>query len=372
MESFLPSLLHELAGRCKVLADRLANVNEPELTAASVGAYTIVEQTRREVTQLLADPGLGSPTLLNNHLQLYSLLNQAAEFVEAFQLPFLTRFTDGDRRLTRLCSDLCNQIGVPAQYPLVAAFSDRYYWTIAALGLICAPCAEDSTLLRLPDLCHELGHIIHARQPGLTLGFDSELTAYLASEKRSIAANQRPPAYRALYDQLEIQWRDRWLREFTADMIATYISGPAFGWQHVRLCSANSGNTFRPVLGETAEHPADDARMKGILAVLSVMSLSAQSDELEEMWTRYLTVGGVSKPAEYDVCYPAKLIDWLAAAVVAGCIGLGLRSYDAALDPSKDVIALMADAWAHLRTDPSTYSSWEDQRLHELWSRLGV
>jgi hypothetical protein len=45
---------------------------------------------------------------------------------------------------------------------------------------------------------------------------------------------QRPPGYIALYDRVLAQWIDSWLPEFVGDMVATYLVGPAFGWQHIR------------------------------------------------------------------------------------------------------------------------------------------
>jgi hypothetical protein len=202
---------------------------------------------------------------------------------------------------------------------LVAAFSSQYYWAMPNFNLICAPATEGRTLLGLPDLCHELGHLLLWHyESTLTGNFLQELAGYLASERRRVAAQQRPPEYRRLYDLLFTQWYDAWLREFVADMVAAYLVGPAFGWQHVRLCAGRSHNTYHPALGEAAEHPADEARLRGVLAVLELMGMPEVAARIGGLWHEYMAASGETRPADYDVCYPQPLMKSLARHTVAG------------------------------------------------------
>jgi hypothetical protein len=310
---------------------------------------------------------------LPNHLQRYKRLNELAMLVESYPLLFVERYAERDKRLTRLCRRLTGQIGWPLMPPLVGGFSSQYYWTMAPFGIICVPAAEESTLLGLPDLCHELGHILLLQEEQrFTQQFLVELAAYVVDEQRRVVAGQRASQYTALYAQLLAQWRDQWLREFVCDMIATYLVGPAFGWQHIRLCAGGTRSAYRPAFGETAEHPADEARLRGVVAVLGCLGLGGAGREIETLWADYLRLTGERRPPDYDRCYPDRLIQSLAVQTVAGCRAVGLRSIDQVANPhGDDIMGLIGEAWQRFLAEPGPYLQWERARLDEIWRDLG-
>jgi hypothetical protein len=375
VEAFLRALLYDLEQRCTLLRDRVGALPaDPEIRDHTLLAYRMVERIRRDAAQLLMDPSLGAPALRRNHLQLYKRWHELALLVESYPLPFIERYAEPDQWLTRLCHRLAEQVRWPTLTPLVAALSSQYYWTMPDFSLICAPAAGATTLLGLPDLCHELGHILLLhRETALTGDFVHELAAYIEHEQRRVAAQQRPPEYRRLYNLLFAQWYDAWLREFVADMIATYLVGPAFGWQHVRLCAGRSQAAYHPALGEMAEHPADEARLRGVLAVLELMGAQEARARIGALWQDYLTVSAEIRPADYEVCYPQALIASLARRTVEGCRAFGLRGFDQVLDPPRtdDIPALLHEAWQRFLIDPQSYADWERQQLEKLQQSLG-
>jgi hypothetical protein len=256
---------------------------------------------------------------------------------------------------------------------VVAAFSSQYYWTAAGFSLICAPATAGTTLLGLPDLCHELGHILLLHHEAVLVGdFVQELTDYIEREQRRVDNQQRPPDYRRLYELLFVHWRDWWLREFISDMAATFVIGPAFGWQHVRLCVGGSRAAYHPSLGEMAEHPADEARLRGVLAVLDRMGAAEAGTRIRALWDRYLPVSQESPPAEYEVCYPQALMESLARGSIEGCRQLGLRGFnlDVAGHPN-DLASVLSEAWERFIADPETYAEWERGQLEGLWQDIG-
>lgn len=374
MEAFLRGLLHDLEQRCAHLRERVAALPaHPEVREHALLAYRMAERVRRDVAQLLADPSLGAPALRRNHLHLYKRWHELATLIESYPLPFIQRYAGPDRWLTRLCRRLAEQVGWPLSLPLVAAFSSQYYWAMPDFNLICAPATEGRTLLGLPDLCHELGHLLlWHHQATLTGEFVHELAAYIEGEQRRVAAQQRPPEYRRLYDLLFAQWYDAWLREFVADMIATYLVGPAFGWQHVRLCAGRGHSAYHPALGEAAEHPADEARLRGVLAALELLGAPAAAARIGALWREYVAVSGETAPADYELCYPQLLLASLARHTVEGCQALGLRSFGVSRDPPApdDLPALLGEAWERFLADPQSYADWEHERLQALWQGL--
>ena len=378
MEQFLRGLLCDLVRHCDVLKGRITAIpDQLDLRSHLLAAYQVVEAVRRDAVQLLADPSFGSATLLRNHLQLYKRAQERALFAESFALPFLERYGQRDYRLTRLCRRLLDQVRWPLAPPLVAAFSSQYYWTKPEFNIICVPAAEEASLLGLPDLVHELGHILQLHCGVALLGtFLQELLGYVGQEQQRVAAQQRPPEYLALYNHLLGQWAGNWLLEFVPDMVATYLVGPAFGWQHLRLCSGHSQqDAYHPSLGESGTHPADEARLRGILAVLGQVGAADSGVRIKELWERYLAVSGQTKPADYDLCYPDTLIASLARHVVAGCRALGLRGIDQAPSnppPAVDIPLLLCEAWERFLADPRAYLEWGPKRIEALWQELGA
>ncbi len=63
---------------------------------------------------------------------------------------------------------------------------------------------------------------------------------------------------------------------------------------------------------QAAYHPADEARLRGIIAVLEQMGAAEAVDRIISLWDNYLTVCGETLPSDYDVCYPQSLIEFLA------------------------------------------------------------
>ena len=216
MEQFLRGLLRDLEHHCAVLRDRLVAIPaDPDVRTHALQAYREVESIRREVVQLLQDPSLGLSILMPNHLQVYKRWSERVSVIESYPFLFVERYAPSDRHLTRLCQRLTLQIGWPLPPPLVAAFSNQYYWTMTEFNIICVPAAEGASLLGLPDLCHELGHILHlARWETLVGTFLRELASYIFQEQRRVATEQRPTEYRSLYTILFAQWEGSWLLEF--------------------------------------------------------------------------------------------------------------------------------------------------------------
>ncbi len=226
--------------------------------------------------------------------------------------------------------------------------------------------------LRTRYCCHELGHVLLLAYKALfVVVFLHALEHYILEEQRRVDTEQRPLQYRSLYDLLLMQWKDAWVLEFVADMVATYLVGPAFGWQHLRLCTGNSQAVYYPGLNDMAEHPADEARLRGIIAVLEQMGASEAVDRVQALWDHYLAVCGETLPPDYEVCYPQVLIEALAQRTVEVCRTLSLQGFDAPGTSGGNIPSLLNEAWERFLADPQTYADWERSQLETLWRDLG-
>jgi hypothetical protein len=373
MESFIRALLADLERACTLICRRLAASDvAAEVSAHAVTAYREAERIRRAVAVLRADPSLGTPALLPAHLRQYRRWHASLSLIESYPLLFIERFDESDRRLTRLAAALAREIAWPLPAPLVAAMSIQYYWTEPNFNVICVPVTEGASLLNLPDMLHEMGHNLFAHHElDLAGSFVGEIATYITSEKQRVQLQQRPPEYFQLYDRLFDQWREPWLREFVADMVATYIGGPPFGYQHIKLCAGIDRPAYHPSLGDGAEHPADEARLGGIVAVLETINCSDAAQEVATLWGRYVTSTAELRAPDYDVCYPQHLISALAHHVVRGCQALGIRGLDAVVSQPDDIITLIHDSWYRYRVNPDDHAAWEEARLAEMWVALG-
>jgi hypothetical protein len=371
----LASFLFDLERRCELVKQRLSGLPDNEDTQHYVrAAYTEIETTRRQSATLREDPTLGREAFQRNQFAHYRRLKQSLLILESFALPFVERFDETDRRLTRLCRRLIEQVRWPLPPPLMTAFSSQGYWVPAAADLISAPATETMSLLGLPDMCHELGHLLWRHHSGaLTGDFVNEVRDYIRSQIHRVQVEQRPPERKADFEKVSVLWQGKWLQEFVADMVAVYLTGPAFGRQNVLICAETDRNVFTPGLGEVSTHPADAARHAGVLAVLRLLHDEEGAERVGRDWDEYLALSGDTDQKQYAGCYPDHLIDSLAAKVVSGCQILKIRPFTDAptgTGSETDVVASIREAWDRLLHDPATYRAWEQERLAFLSAHL--
>lgn len=159
---------------------------------------------------------------------------------------------------------------------------------------------------------------------------------------------------------MNLSWRG-WIQEFVCDAFATYLTGPAFALQNLRLCCVRE---FLPDVYEIPygrDHPADDARMQIVLHVLRLLGLEEDATSIGERWQEMLNVIEATPGSDYVLIYPEELLEITARNVVAGCEQLGLRAYSPSIDQECDVARLANEAWRQLLAEPESYAAWERQ-----------
>ena len=369
MHRTLGALATDLKLRAQTGLELLSEVSAQRLSPRRVAASDELRYVECEA-QALLERGLDDPDEAEAATPDYVALSEQLAQVEDFDLPFLVRHSEADAASTALCDALLTQINWPYHSFLVGTFSCEYYWTLPPRAVICSPAGEDRRLLGIGDLCHELGHTVCDRDLDTILGsFTRDLMGYVRSH-----INSPPPAVgspRDFYHELLDSWRG-WGIELACDVVATYLVGPAFLWQHLRLTLMRErlASLFEPLSGEI--HPADDARFRTAAAALSLMGFEVERSELEERWLGALDALGHTPDQLYTTTYPDELVEKLAESVVEGSRALGLRPYDPNAGPSDDVAVLANRAWEALHDRPSEYARWEREALagaHSAWSQ---
>jgi hypothetical protein len=258
MASLLTELLQDMSRRGKEIAEELKRL-QGELSG-DVETYRwrmlqLAERAQAFVASMLADPDLEDPAYATSYFRDYKDVARLMHELENLPLLVLRRFTKQDQTVTSLMAAICREIGFPHAAPICSSISPQYYWTVADMDLVFVPCLEPDHLLGLPDGYHELGHILMFRDkkrleyPALAI-VDRWYDTTLARGKQL----NWPQASLDAVDGFRHQWRRSWLLEFGADLIATHLVGPAFGWCNIRT-STNLVRRPRAVDPGSASRP---------------------------------------------------------------------------------------------------------------------
>lgn len=372
MKDVLYGLFYDLKQRCQVLRMLLEQHQcHSDVVAYRAEVLEWIAQVEDEIEGLMKDPSLREDSLLANNLQNYRLRAQTVKIFEWYPVPIILRYGPSDHYFFAFMEQSIDEIKYPFPTPIVSTSSSEYYVSYPDFNLIRGPVLEEYSLLGLPDLFHELGHILVNRQRNEILSrFDRDLKNHFNSERQRIRAAQRPPEYEEIIESIQQQWIDEWTVEFTCDMIACYLVGPSYGWANLRLCASSlSDNVFWPGPDDVAStHPSDDARVKGIVEILNLIGSEVDAAQIKQRWDDYVSLTGHNPPSDYALCYPTPLLKKLARYVLRGCKELGLKAFSEqeSRSGSTSISNLLNNAWKEFFARPHEYPIWEQHQLAEL------
>ncbi len=239
------------------------------------------------------------------------------------------------------------------------------------------PTGDVGGILGWPDLVHEMAHILLESWPDFLRPFKPIVKQHFQKKRQSIRDLNSSESDNKWLAEARIKWGDRregmWQIEMTANLISTFVFGPSFGWQHIRLSINHSHNPYMPSPGDPLEdHPADQAQLDCISEMLGLMGLQDESDNLQSQWDEIVSVSRAERPQGYSLYYPPELLKGIAETVFAGCIAQGLIPFT---DHQKDgqnavIVHLVDQAWHQFRTSSRDYSTWETLALTNLKQHL--
>ncbi|MHC5537554.1 hypothetical protein ACYOEI_04910 [Singulisphaera rosea] len=328
-----------------------------------------LDRVRQNIESLSSDPDLLDPMHIRNNFRDYKVLSRFVSAIEWGPLAAIRRFSEPDDVTMSLMTErICQEIGYPFDTPLCVAGSYGHYSTYADMDLILAPSSEPFHLLGLSDLYHELGHIISLRAKRRMIEpFSAVIDVHFDGEVRRATQDGRPPAFIKKLDDLRFSWNE-WILEFIADIIAAYLTGPAYGWANVRLCMNIPSDVFEA----SSSHPADDSRATAIDLVLDTLGCDAERVRIGGMWSDFIALTGRTRPGEFDIIFPRSLLIQLRDFIVNECRILGLSPWTP-VNPnpaSIHITKLLSEAWVEFNRDPDNFASWEADRIRELTSEV--
>jgi hypothetical protein len=366
--SLLRELLHDALQRADDIVESLAALDTGG--SAEVAAYRgkmtgLATHARQLIEGLLADPDIDKANYSTNYFREYCHFARLLRGLEDLPLLVLKRFNETDQQATHLMTAICNETGYPYQSPICSAISSQYFWTMPDMDLVFIPCLEPDHVLGLPDIYHELGHILLFRDrvrleyPALTIVDDHY--DRLRSEGKRL---NWPTASVQQLEQFQHNWRRSWLLEFASDLIATYLIGPSFGWCNIRTATNLGGELY---VG-TETHPADDARATAIGMMLTEIGFDDSSQRIQSRWSELIQLAVESPPPRYELAFPQKLLEDLTQFFRTECEGIGLQRFSTS--DGCPVATTIHDCWSQFRAKPETYVSYERKALEELLAQL--
>ncbi|MCI0639573.1 MAG: hypothetical protein L0Y72_18160 [Gemmataceae bacterium] len=366
MASLLEELFHDLGRRATQIAEELSKCRSK--VAQEVEPYCAQMESRARRAALLSasilkDPDLHDPIFSQNFYLDFRDIARLVQGLEHLPLLVLRRFDEQDLAMTRIVLRICQEAGYPYSPPICSCLSSQYFWTMPDMDLIFVPALEPYRLLGMPDIYHELGHIILFRE-------EKRFKALLVGEVEKQFDLVRKEAEHASWAAESIEeleavrhlWRSSWWVEFGADLIATFLVGPSFGWCNIRTCTSLGGELFRG----SESHPPDDARAIAIGKMLDKIGATDDAFAIGRRWSELLALSGENAPQRYDTFFPERLFESFCELVMSSCLNVGLKQWTPASTQGDNVVAHLHRTWSEFRERPESFTDFERDALRRL------
>ena len=373
MNDYFEGSIKQLIDRCTELKSVIKRDLEVEFHALMVACQRELDSYSAQLERLLSDELMQRPENQPERLRSLRRLVLDIEDVETSGIAALTREDRKmDLMLTRMMDHIKQEVNYPLLPPTVTTLSPAHFDINHGLNLLRIPLIEGNYLLHLPDLYHELGHPLlyvknDRRVEPFQRAFNSaadDVFVYfdkLRSQLERLDAPQRTRLYTEAWFQNWLKW---WLDEFFCDLFAVYTVGPAFAWAHLHLAIKRGGDAFRTIKGGIERHPADNARMQGMLTGLRLIGFQPQAAAIEKKWTEFLALVGDQSHADYCLCYPGASLDRIAQQVLAATRDIGCVI--ATNDNTRPIYKLLNQAWRQFWNNPKAFAEWEREVMTQV------
>src|SRR5262249_2283685 len=138
-------------------------------------------------------------------------------------------------------------------------------------------------------------------------------------------------------------WIGAWATELFCDLFSTLAVGPAFGWAHLHLCAKRGGDPFLVETSPDSTHPPDEARLVVILGALGQLGYKPEASAIQKDWRALCSCGGYKSNANYQMCFPQKVLAGFAAEAIRGYKAINCRA--SAPKSTGRVHNLLNEAW---------------------------
>jgi hypothetical protein len=373
IESYLDSAIRQTRERAKLLKGKIPHpVKAAELVALQRLCEDRIDSIITQLEYLLTDGTILMKELIKERIRIFRRIYADVSQLETTAIAALTRVHDDDIFLNKLVFQIHREINYPLSPPVVSCLSRDYFSINPSLHLLEVPLAESDFLLHLPDLYHEIAHLLIAatnnpKVEAFQHQFSQFLFAvaeYFEGEHTANVRSTGPTGYfTQVLDLLERYWI-HWATEIFCDLFATYTLGPAYAWAHFHLTALHEGDPYDVRVARFMSHPPDQARTEAMLIALDLIGFQKEAKAVQQEWDGLVKSTGATQSPLYRKACPQYLLRQAANRALEGTRMIGCRIVQA--NTADKVHDLLNTAWHKFWTSPNEYPQWERECIANL------
>ncbi len=367
-------LLHQLATLQRLFGD--AKI-PPELSGYRSEIEGVCERLRRQAQHNLADLSHDVPDTYENVLRQTQNVMRELELVNSHYAGPILRSRSDDRLALLILRWLHDEHPRARDWPFgLSDGSFAIYPNLDLPSLFFRPWSRQRTLLYLPLLFHEFGHLLYAlhkpEMDDLVAEFQQvvgDVLTPLTRRRRKAAENQET------FRQIVVLRYYEWCQEFFCDAVGLRIGGPAFAnalTSYFRLQGA--GEFYVPRTKQMARrHPVSWLRIKMLADRCRSHGLSETATEIESAW--HGTARLLNLREDYEGTWSDEffqplrkmLDDMLEEAAPRIFTRDEIHAEPENTGPAP--VALLNFAWRKFDADQAGYKTWEHSAISDFLER---
>ncbi|HNP94371.1 MAG TPA: hypothetical protein PKJ63_02040 [Cyclobacteriaceae bacterium] len=329
---------------------------------------------RNELQNALDSGVLELDIFSGNNLYRFNRAHREFKAIHSYRYLAIKNYKDPEIFFYQVISQIYSEHRISALPPIVSTISnhDYYYWAVPYFEIIALPSGEEHSLLNLPDMYHEIGHLLHSMFGGKSCENSTVVVdKHFAKEIVRVIDDGTAAHFQEVLELAKYLWQESWLEEFTCDLVGTYMTGASYAWTNLKLLSTGHGST--KIFEYSQSHPADEARMRIIILMLEKLGLDDDKTKVEAAWRMFLKDTEVFKPKDYSLLYPQKLLQHIVDEFYTFYQNADLASHPELLSKGGNSIScLLNEAWGTAQLSPSKYFIYEMDSINRLRMNFGL
>lgn len=376
MNNFIKALYADLLHRIDVVVSDIKSMEHHQdikdrFIDDTLGQFSSI---RNELQNALDTGVLELDIFSGNNLFRFNRVHREFKAIHSYRYLAIKNYKDPEIFFYQVISQIYSEHRISALPPIVSTISnhDYYYWAVPYFEIIALPSGEEHSLLNLPDMYHEIGHLLHSMFGGKSCEVSAAvIDKHFAKEIVRVIDDGTAIHFQDTLELAKYLWQASWLEEFSCDLVGTYMSGASYAWTNLKLLSTGHGST--KIFEYSQSHPADEARMRIIILMLEKLGLTEDKNRVEVAWKVFLKDTEVFKPSDYALLYPQKLLQCIVDEFFTFYQNADLASHPELLHKGINSIScLLNEAWSTAQASPSKYFSYEIDSINNLRIQYGL
>jgi hypothetical protein len=376
MNNFIKALYADLLHRIDVVVSDIKSMEHHQdikdrFIDDTLNQFSLI---RNELQNALDTGVLELGIFSGNNLFRFNRVHREFKAIHSYRYLAIKNYKGPEIFFYKVITQIYSEHRISALPPIVSTISnhDYYYWAVPYFEIIALPSGEEHSLLNLPDMYHEIGHLLHSMFGGKSCEVSaSAIDRHFAKEIVRVIDDGTAIHFQETLELAKYLWQASWLEEFSCDLVGTYMTGASYAWTNLKLLSTGHGST--KIFEYSQSHPSDEARMRIIILMLEKLGLAEDKNRVEVAWKIFLKDTEVFKPTDYALLYPQKLLQQIVDEFFTFYQNADLASHPELLHKGVNSIScLLNNAWNTAQTNPSEYFLYEIDSINNLRNEYGL